>query len=244
MARKDALLRLHAGWSPAAMRSVRPCNGDLDGFREFPHSTWSATMSMPRWTRRTTRSAPAGRDREPRTRPDRACLAPDRAGRLRPLRVLRAEDLRGSAQRLALHEYAASTASARTSVTGRHSAPRTRTSDGRRSTTSRTMTPTASPNQPQRFRDGPERIGAINLHLRCRGRASRPPGKARRPLLHCPPLLGSVGHPVGTSFTSRPRSPHPCPTPRIPASVAASPPAQDRGRPPTPPRRRPGTPLS
>jgi hypothetical protein len=37
-----------------------------------------------------------------------------------------------------------------------------------------------------------------------------------------PPLLGSVGHPVGTSMASRPRSPHPCPTPRMPASGAAS----------------------
>ena len=39
-----------------------------------------------------------------------------------------------------------------------------------------------------------------------------------------PPLLGTVGHHVGTSSTSRPRSPHPCPTPRIPPSAAASPP--------------------
>jgi serine/threonine protein kinase len=37
-----------------------------------------------------------------------------------------------------------------------------------------------------------------------------------------PPPLGSVGHPIGTSSVSRLRSPHPCPTPRIPASAAAS----------------------
>src|SRR5262245_21400140 len=36
-----------------------------------------------------------------------------------------------------------------------------------------------------------------------------------------PPLLGFVGHPIGTSSVSRLRSPHPCPTPRIPASGAA-----------------------
>jgi amidase len=38
-----------------------------------------------------------------------------------------------------------------------------------------------------------------------------------------PPLLGSVGHPVGTSSAPRPRSTHSCPAPRTPASVAASP---------------------
>jgi hypothetical protein len=37
-----------------------------------------------------------------------------------------------------------------------------------------------------------------------------------------PTLLGSVGQPVATSLASRPRSPHPSPTPRIPASAAAS----------------------
>ena len=37
-----------------------------------------------------------------------------------------------------------------------------------------------------------------------------------------PPPLGSVGHPIGTSSTSRPRRPHRCPRPRIPASAAAS----------------------
>src|SRR5262249_55410163 len=36
------------------------------------------------------------------------------------------------------------------------------------------------------------------------------------------PPPGFVGHPIGTSSVSRPRSPDPCPTPRIPASAAAS----------------------